>query len=141
MISQRTPDPQEPRTQTPRWALERATELSEGFLSQIEGLGLEVVGDLSSLAEPPSLSGPEAVDGHPELVPIDAAVEAVLGSGFSTRTKPESPPKPPPAGVPAAAAGQLSTAELSTMLAGRLRDRARRSWRRARRRFGAARHR
>jgi hypothetical protein len=30
MVERRTPDPQEPRTQTPRWALERATELSEG---------------------------------------------------------------------------------------------------------------
>jgi hypothetical protein len=134
MISRRTPEPQEPRTQTPRWALERATELSEGFLSRIEGLGLEVVGDLSGLAAAPDLSGPDVIAANPELVPIDAAVEAVIGSGFSTRErrKPNPPPVAAPAGPPAS---QLSAAELSSLLARRIRKRARRSWRRARRRL------
>jgi hypothetical protein len=128
MVSKRTPDPDEPRTQTPRWALERATEISADFVRRIERLGINAVGDLQALAELAPGSGVDAADADPTLVPIEAAVEAVLGSGFSTRTSTE--PAPPPGARAAAAhrAGELPTGELAKLLAERIQRRLRRAW-------------
>ena len=126
MVARRTPDPDEPRTQTPPWAIERATEISSGFLGRIEGLGIDVVGDLSSLAAPAPAAGP-TVD-HPEvqLVPIDAAVQAVVGSGYSNRVPAAAPAKPSPRAKPvgnARPARDLTTAELVRLVGRRLRNR------------------
>ncbi len=139
MVKQRTPGPDEPRTHTPQWAVERATEISAGFLRRIETLGVEVVGDLNSLAAaPPARTGPDDTDTDLELVPIDAAVQAVLGSSFSTRT--QRPAKPTPKPTPPAAttratrpASELPARDLAAALTRRIRDRVRRSWRRTRR--------
>jgi hypothetical protein len=128
MVEQHTPNRQEPRIQTPNWALERVTELCEEFAGRIEPLGLEIVGDLRSLAAAPDLSGLDDVEAHPDLISIDAAVQAVIGSGHSTRTLTSPPPvktEPP--------AKSLTSRELVGLLARRVRRRLRRAMRSSRR--------
>ena len=73
------------RTATPHWALARAHELGRDHVDRIRVLteqGLRVVGDLESLAVPPPVpSTPEDSAAEPEVgeVPVDVAVEALLG--------------------------------------------------------------
>ncbi|HXG26892.1 MAG TPA: hypothetical protein VNL94_08600, partial [Candidatus Binatia bacterium] len=51
----RTPDAAEPRIETPAWALERAAEVAREIVAGIRAAGVEVVGDLESLAfDPPA---------------------------------------------------------------------------------------
>jgi hypothetical protein len=131
VLAQRLPEPDEPRTVTPRWALERATEISAGFAERIDGLGIRIVGDLQRLAALAPATGPEVLEATPTYVPIEVAVEAVLGSAFSLRRPtrpPESPPPPPPRPGPA----DLSARELARLLAARCEQRLRRAWRRRR---------
>jgi hypothetical protein len=131
MVERRASDPGEPRTQTPRWAMERATQMSAGFLSDIETLGVEVIGDLQSLAASPSETTPEVAETDPELVPIAAAVQAVIGSGYSTRTR-----TPPPRVKTAPATKTLTSPELISLLTRRIKRRLRR----ALQRVGSGRH-
>jgi hypothetical protein len=88
----RTPGPDEPRTVTPRWALERAGELGAGYFTRIDALGIHVVGNLKDLAAPPPMDGPETVPEPATTVPMEVAVEAVLGAAFSNRQKVSPPP-------------------------------------------------
>jgi hypothetical protein len=134
VLAQRLPEPDEPRTVTPRWALERATEISAGFLGRIEGLGITVVGDLQRLAALAPASGAEVLEATPTAVPMQVAVEAVLGSAFSLRKptrppEPAAPPSPPPAQPDPA---NLPGRELARALAARCEQRLRRAWRRRR---------
>jgi hypothetical protein len=130
VLAERVPEPDEPRTVTPRWALERATEISAGFSERIEGLGITVVGDLQRLATLAPASRPEVLEATPTAVPIQVAVEAVLGSAFSLRksTRPLEPSAPSPPSGPA----DLPTRELARLLAVRCEQRLRRAWRRRR---------
>jgi hypothetical protein len=126
VLAERVPEPDEPRMVTPRWALERATEISTGFLGRIEGLGITVVGDLQRLATLAPASGPEVIEATPTSVPMQVAVEAVLGSAFSARKDSRPPPPPPPWPKPR----ELSAAELVGLLRRRARQRLRRAWQR-----------
>jgi hypothetical protein len=139
VLAERVPEPDEPRTVTPRWALERATEISAGFSGRIEGLGITVVGDLQRLAALPPASGPEVLEATPTAVPMQVAVEAVLGSAFSLRkpTRPPEPPPPPPPSPPGPA--DLPARELARLLAARCEQRLR-AWRRRRPRSRRAAH-
>jgi hypothetical protein len=80
------------------------------------------------LAAAPDLSGLDDVEAHPDLISIDAAVQAVIGSGYSTRTLTSPPPvktEPP--------AKSLTSRELVGLLARRIRRRLRRAMRSSRR--------
>jgi len=54
LLKQRTPDPREPRIETPAWALERATELGRAIADGIAASGARVIGDLASLTMAPA---------------------------------------------------------------------------------------
>jgi hypothetical protein len=90
---------------------------------------------LHSLAAIPTVTGPDVEDTDPELVPIDAAVQAVLGSGYSTRDqvarpRPAPPAPPPPPVGSARPATALTSRELASLLASRVGPRLRRTLRR-----------
>ncbi len=51
-LQRRTPAPNEERLLTPEWAVERALEVQREMNGEIERMGLRVIGDLSSLADP-----------------------------------------------------------------------------------------
>jgi hypothetical protein len=74
----REPGPDEPRIQTPAWALERAAELGAEMAANIRSTGVQVVGDLAVLSqrphEPAGNSETEAV------IPAEAAVQAIVGA-------------------------------------------------------------
>lgn len=132
VLVERVPEADEPRTVTPRWALERASQISAGFLGRIEELGITVVGDLQRLATLAPPTAPEAIEAAPTVVPMQVAVEAVLGSAFSQR-KPPPPPPPPPPSWPRPK--ELPAGELVRLLRRRVRRRLLRTsrrWRQAR---------
>jgi hypothetical protein len=77
LVEGRVADPDEPRLQTPQWALDRAADLAATFVEEIRASGVRVIGDLDVLSQ--RLSGPEGGPIVPEEMPIDAAVAALLG--------------------------------------------------------------
>ncbi len=82
MKDARQPAPDEPRIATPAWALARAAEISAEMAKNVEALGVNIVGDISSLGKLPG-DGPDpaADDGSaPLLVPVEAAARATLGA-------------------------------------------------------------
>jgi hypothetical protein len=122
MQTNRTPRSGEPRITTPQWALDRAAEIGAVAAENLSGLGVRVVGDLSSLgaplcAEEPSL-GVGAGAGAGVELPVEAAREAVVGTIISS--------------------GLLTpvTAVESTSASDLLRALGARAWRRARGRSG-----
>ena len=85
------PAPDEPRIATPAWALARAAEISAEMAENIEGLGVNIVGDISALGRRPEHApgpgpdmGPDADTGADTgaapLVPVEAAARAALGA-------------------------------------------------------------
>jgi len=88
MIERRVPEPDEPRMQTPQWALDRAAELGQAYVDAIRASGVHVVGNLDVLSE--HLTGPESVDQAPPIsIPISAAMTAMLGALDGSRLSPE----------------------------------------------------
>ena len=81
MKNARQPSPGEPRIATPAWALARAAEISAEMAANIEALGVNIVGDLSSLGKLPG-DGPDpgADDGAAPMMPVEAAASATLGA-------------------------------------------------------------
>ncbi|HST80155.1 MAG TPA: hypothetical protein VLL08_00300 [Kineosporiaceae bacterium] len=80
-VERYTPPRDASKMTTPAWALDRATELGAGYVTAIDALrpsGLRVVGDLDLLAKPvaPAMNGATTT---PTEIPIDVAVEALLG--------------------------------------------------------------
>lgn len=73
---QRDAAPDEGRLQLSPWAAERLRAAAAANISAIESMGVRVIGDLQSLIEEPRIGE------EPEItsVPIDAAVQAVLGA-------------------------------------------------------------
>lgn len=67
----------EERPQLPSWAVKRAAELGAGYAKAIADSGVNVVGDLDTLAEevPPRLHD----DPPPTLIPVELAAEALAG--------------------------------------------------------------
>jgi hypothetical protein len=51
-LQQRTPDPAEERLLTPPWAVDRALDVQREMVANIEQMGVRVIGDLTSLADP-----------------------------------------------------------------------------------------
>jgi hypothetical protein len=82
MKTARQPAPDEPRITTPAWALARAAETSAEMAENIIALGVNIVGDISTLGQ--SLADMSATEPDPPpakpLIPVDAAALAVLGA-------------------------------------------------------------
>jgi hypothetical protein len=82
MKTARQPSPDEPRIVTPAWALARAGQISAEMAARIEALGVNIVGDLSSLGKlPDEAADPAGDDGSaPLMLPVEAAARAALGA-------------------------------------------------------------
>jgi hypothetical protein len=120
MKNTRQPSPDEPRIATPSWALARAAEISAEMAKNIEALGVNIVGDISTLGEFPGDGpdpGPEA-SSEPPVVSVEvaarAAVGAFLAGGASGRTAEET-------------VRELDARSLAKVLARRCRQRVRRT--------------
>lgn len=138
-LKRRVPRPDEPRIQTPGWALERAAEVSREIVAGIAGSGVRVIGELATLAPMPSAEAPEPPP-TPETpdevwaeVAARAAVGIVLASGLargkvatagSEVAWPDGPlpigSLPPPTGVEPLELARLSTPLLGFVLLKRL---------------------
>jgi hypothetical protein len=138
-VERYVPPPGAAKLATPAWALERATELGARYVSEIDALrpaGLNVVGTLETLATPvppAAQDEPEA----PQTVPIDVAVEAILGivgrATVGSRYFPEEEadateglPGSEPVPARKLPADRLTSRELAGLLTGRARKRLRR---------------
>ncbi len=75
LLSARTPDPDEPPVRLPDWAREVALERGAGYRDAIAASGVRVIGDLDQLATAP----PSGESGQLTSIPIDAAVESLIG--------------------------------------------------------------
>jgi hypothetical protein len=97
MWLKRSPQPDELRITTPRWALDRASEITATTPQRIHDLGIHVVGNLASLAS--AGPGAEASDADlmPSEIPIEAAVHALAGACLSSRGIPRNEPAVAPA--------------------------------------------
>jgi hypothetical protein len=82
MKTARRPSPDEPRIATPAWALARAAQISAEMAASIEALGVNIVGDISSLGKlPGDGADPAGDDGSaPSMLPVEAAARATLGA-------------------------------------------------------------
>lgn len=79
MVEGRVPDANEPKLQTPQWALDRAAEYAATYVEAIRASGVNVLGDLNLLRA--HLAGPvEVNDADSTDLPISAAVAAILGA-------------------------------------------------------------
>ncbi len=110
----RRPGPDEPRIATPAWALARAAEISGEMAARISGLGVNIVGDISSLGNQPAEQPGSGAD---PVLPVEAAVRAVLGALIGGRAGGQSAQE---------AVRDLSTRSLAQVLAARGRQRGRR---------------
>ncbi|HEX3305803.1 MAG TPA: hypothetical protein VHS32_06125, partial [Streptosporangiaceae bacterium] len=101
MKDARMPSPDEPKIATPAWALTRAAEISAEMAGRIDALGVNIVGDISSLGKLPAdgqdltADGPDLAADWPDpagsdlaagggsaapMVPVEAAVRATIGA-------------------------------------------------------------
>jgi hypothetical protein len=144
MARERVPAREEALLATPQWALERAAEIGERSAAQIEASGITVVGDLHSLGRYTSTPG-EDHQPLPEWVPVEAAVEAILGGlenyewyarEVTTKMKRDpalatgEPEVRPPPMLNGKRVVDISTRELVATLRGRVKAKLRRSLRR-----------
>lgn len=84
----RMPGPDEPRITTPAWALERVADVTEEVVAAIASMGVQVVGDLSSLVC--QRPGPGAVTAEPDdRVPSEVAALPLVGAIMATSTAEE----------------------------------------------------
>lgn len=86
MVEGRTPDPDEPKLVTPDWALDAAAEQGAKSVAAIEELGVNVYGDLASLAVRMPSAPASAVD--TDQLPVDAAVAAVAAVIEASKEEP-----------------------------------------------------
>jgi hypothetical protein len=77
-MKEREPGPDEPRIETPRWALDRAGEVAREMVDRIAASGVRVVGDLEAMAQVPSGASP-ADQPAATVIPPDVAARAAVG--------------------------------------------------------------
>ena len=124
-MQHRRPEPGEPRTVTPQWALDRAAQRGADAAAAITALGVRVVGNIADLGavEPPA-SRPTGADDVP-VVPSRAVAEAFMAClVVAARGEPELVGDVPNR---ARLVRELSAGELARVIAGRARRRVRRS--------------
>ncbi len=88
MVEGREPAADEPRLQTPDWALDEAAKRGAESVGEIRALGVRVLGDLAVLAERVE-SQPTVPAAAAKSLPVDAAVQAVVTVIEATRSNPE----------------------------------------------------
>jgi hypothetical protein len=76
----RMPVAGEQRVATPAWALERASQIGAAMAANIASAGVRIVGDLTTLGRPAPDERQLAADAADLVVPVEAAVQAVLGA-------------------------------------------------------------
>ncbi len=76
MVEARRPGPDEPMLATPAWAVQAAQEFGARTAERVAQLGVRVIGDQASLSDGIP-AGEPTTEGV--LLPVEAAVEAVLG--------------------------------------------------------------
>jgi hypothetical protein len=89
-LKEREPAPDEPRIETPQWALDRAGEVAREMVDRIAASGVRVVGDLESMAQVPRGSGYSDRPGQTVIPPIVAARTAVgimLSAGIAAGSR------------------------------------------------------
>jgi hypothetical protein len=80
-MKSRAPAPDEPRIHTPRWALERAAHVGAEAAEQISGLGVRIIGDISTLGRAPAAEAPRpATTARSTHLPPGAAANAIMGA-------------------------------------------------------------
>jgi hypothetical protein len=77
LLNDRTPGAGEARVVPPPWALERAGELSQLALTEIQASGVRVVGDLDALTDPGTPGGDSLVA---DQVPVEVAADLLAGA-------------------------------------------------------------
>jgi hypothetical protein len=133
-LKRREPGPDEPRIETPAWAVEKATEVAREIVAGIAASGVRVIGDLESLAaaerRPARKAARTLRAGTPDetwaQVGATAAVGILLASGLARGPKAAEgsgeawPDGAPEAGAPPARARvePLELARVSTPLLG-----------------------
>jgi hypothetical protein len=95
-MKQREPGPEEPRIETPQWALDRAGEVAREMVDRIAASGVRIAGDLEAMAQVPrSSTRPDQPDGTviPPFVAARTAVGIVLVAGLARGARePAVPP-------------------------------------------------
>ena len=124
MLQARSPGPEEPVLQLPRWAAERAGELGRGYAEAITASGVRVLGDPAALAEP--VTGQDGPVRAPAQVPVAVAADLVVGTLSSAlgRGALLDPPGPQPR--PERRVRDVRTRELLAEVGARVRRAARR---------------
>jgi hypothetical protein len=79
MQTGRTPRADEARITTPQWALDRAAEIGAAAAEKLSGLGVRIVGDISTLGAPVRADDPGPGARAQVDVAVGAAREAVVG--------------------------------------------------------------
>lgn len=118
MVEGWTPPAGEPKPALPAWAVEELQAAAAKAAEEIRASGVRVLGDLAALAAAPSTTAPQE---PATALPMDAAVDALLGT-----VRIAAQPAPPPR--PAKPANPPITAVPARTIARELR---RRLWRRA----------
>lgn len=88
MVENREPDPSESRLVTPKWALDAAAKEGAASVNVIKELGVNVFGNLDSLAV--RIPGSTALESSSVQMPIDAAVEAIVAVIEASKEEPTS---------------------------------------------------
>ena len=91
-LQQRTPGPDEQRLLTPDWAVGRALEVQREMGAAIKALGVRVIGDLDSLADPARVKD-VGVNDPVTRVPPDVAARLTAGLVKSVTDIPRRPPQ------------------------------------------------
>ena len=77
-MKQRAPKPNEPRVETPQWALDRSGELAREMVARIAASGVRVIGDLQALTVVPASRQSGKL--QPEVcIPPDIAAAMAMG--------------------------------------------------------------
>lgn len=90
-LKRRTPGADEPKIETPAWALDRANEVAREIVAGIRASGVRVIGDLESLVAPASKGTATDADAAPAAISdatwaevgAEAAVGILLASGLA----------------------------------------------------------
>lgn len=95
LVDGRTPEDDEPRVTTPRWAIERAREFAESDVADIRAMGVHVLGDLDALAPTSPIGDREAIE--VTTVPMTLAatfMNDMLQTAIRTEPTPAQSPAP-----------------------------------------------
>lgn len=115
MRTGRGPLADEPRILMPQWALDRAAEIGAAAAEKLSGLGVRIVGDVSTLGATAVAQQPKDVMPAESALAIDAAAAAVVGTLLAGRLFDKPAPAKP------TVAGASTTELLRTVLARGLR--------------------